>query len=93
MLSFCVYICAGIWLCVCDVHSVIIGKSNLPALQLPSLQQLERGEPEFSMSMCSVTVGTCEKSDSWTTHTQSHFLLTRGAMLVVISLQNVPLTP
>lgn len=48
-------------MCVCDVHPVIIGKSNLAAPRLPSLQQLERGEPEFSMSTCSVMVRTCEK--------------------------------
>lgn len=68
-LSFCVYIHVWVYgcVCVCDVHPIIIGRSNLPAPRLPPLQQLERGEPEFSMSTCSVTVRTCE--NPWTTHT------------------------
>lgn len=62
----CIYISVWVYLCVsvCDVLPVIIGKSNLLALHLPSTQQLERGEPEFSMSSFSVMARTCEKSNT-----------------------------
>lgn len=71
----CVHPCVGISMCVCvsDVHPIIIGSCNLPALRLPSLQQLERGEPEFSMSTRGVTVRTCENSRTAYTLPRSHF--------------------
>lgn len=87
------YMCGHIVVCVhaCDVHPVIIEKSNLPALQLPSPQQLERGEPEFSMSTCSVTVRTCEKSDSGSART--HFMVAHGVKIAVVSLLKRPTDP
>lgn len=64
-----------------DVHPVIIGKSNLSAPQLPSSQQLEWGELEFSVSTRSVMAGTCEKRDLRPTFTHSqglHSYITLG---------------
>lgn len=81
-------VCARV--CMGDAHPVIIGKSNLSAPLLPSTQQLEWGEPEFSVSTCSVMVGTCEKRDLRPTFTHSqdlHIYIFVGT----VSLQNVVL--
>lgn len=69
-----------------DVHPVIIEKSDLPALRLPSRQQLEWGELEFSMSACSVTVRTCEKV---TLVQDVHTLWFHFVKMGVISLQKM----
>ena len=59
---------------MCYVHPIIIGKSNLPAPRLPSPQQLDWSELEFSMPACSVTARAFgEKKDTHThTHTNSN---------------------
>lgn len=59
MLSFCVYVCVHV-VCLCAFHPVLIGRSDLSAPRLPSPQQLERGEPEFSRLAPGVMARTCE---------------------------------
>lgn len=46
--------------CLCAFHLLLIGTSDLPAPKLPSPQQLEQGEPEFSKLMPGVMARTCE---------------------------------
>lgn len=82
-LSLCVYICMCVCVCVYSLACmrvmlipVIMGKSNLPAPQLPFPLQLERGEPEFSVSR-GVTAGTCEKRTGETT-SFAHLIAPRG---------------
>lgn len=59
MLSFCAYVRVQV-VCLCAFHPVLIGRSDLSAPRLPSPQQLERGEPEFSRLAPGVTARTCE---------------------------------
>lgn len=59
MLRLCVYVCAQV-MCLCAFHFLLIGTSDLSALRLPSPQQLEQGEPEFSKLTPGVTPRTCE---------------------------------
>lgn len=94
MLSFCVYIRGYIVVCVCERCSSHHNKRELSPCPVVALSSTA-GVGWTRVLDVDVQ---CHVEDVWKKwlvsdmHTQSHFLFTQGVVLVVISLQNVPLT-